>query len=143
MGKIRLSEDDIQMINLFEKITGARPIDTIQEGETLYFLLNKEDMGMAIGKGGSNIQKARNRIGRNIHIIEYSEDYRQFVKNIFHPAEIKEARLSKSSREKNMVITADKRNKRQIIGPRGEKIKLARRLLDRYLDLKDIILQTS
>lgn len=143
MGKIRLGEGDIQTINLLEKLTGARARDTVKEGDTLCFLLNREDMGPAIGKGGCNIEKARVKFGKNIQFIEYSEDYAQFAKNIFRPSEIEEVRISKSSRGKNLVIKTNKKYRKQIIGRGGERIKLARRLLDRYFNLDNIILETA
>jgi N utilization substance protein A len=143
MGKIRLGPDDIQLINLLEKITGARARDVVMEGDKLCFLLGREEMGLAIGKGGCNIEKARVKFGKNILLIEYSEDYCQFVRNIFRPSEIDEVRISKSGRGKNIVIKAEKKYRRQIIGVGGERINLARRLLDRYLGMKDVVIETA
>lgn len=41
------------------------------------------------------------------------------------------------------MIKANKKYKKNIIGFKGEKIKLARKLLDRYFDLKDVIIETN
>jgi len=143
MSKIRLGSEDIQFLNLFEKLTGAKATDMVQTEETICFLVQKEDMGLAIGKKGSNIEKVRSKFGKNIQVIEYSEDYAQFVKNMFQSAEIREVRISEAGKGKNLVVKTSRRDKKNIIGVRGEKIKIARILLDRYLNLKDIIIETT
>jgi len=143
MVKIRISSDEIQFINLFEKLTGAKARDMVEEENAICFLVNKEDMGLAIGKKGVNIEKVRNTLNKKIYIIEYSEDYGQFVRNIFQPAEIKEVRISQSGKGKNVVLKTSRKSKGTIIGPKGEKIKLARKLLERYFNLEDIILETA
>ena len=143
MTKIRITADEIKFMNLFEKITGAKVRDMIQEENTICFLVNKEDMGLAIGKKGSNIEKVRNTLGKSVYVIEYSDEYSTFVKNIFQPSTIKEIRISNSSKGKNVVIKTNKRDRKNIIGYQGEKIKLAKKLLDRYFGLKNIIIETN
>jgi N utilization substance protein A len=143
MSKIRLGSEDIQVINLFEKITKAKAEDLVEHEGTLCFLVRKEDMGMAIGKKGANIEKVRNALGKNVQILEYSDNQEEFIKNIFHPAEIQAVRVSKSGKGDNVVVTTEKKNKKIVIGPGGSRIKLARRLLDRYFNLKDVIIEAK
>lgn len=50
MSKIRLGTDEIQLMNLFERITGAKVKDMVQDEGVICFLVGKEDMGLAIGK---------------------------------------------------------------------------------------------
>jgi len=136
MSKIRLGAEDIQSINLFEKLTGAKARDIVHEGDTICFLVNKEDMGLAIGKKGCNIEKAKTAFGKNIYVIEYAEDLSTLAKNIFYPAEIRNVRLSGDG--KTITITSFRKHRRTIIGPGGERIKLARKLTDRYFGAGDI-----
>ncbi|MFH1126310.1 MAG: NusA-like transcription termination signal-binding factor [Candidatus Altiarchaeota archaeon] len=142
MSRIRLGLDEIQIINLFEKMTGAKAVDIVHDDNYICFLVNKEDMGLAIGKKGSNITKARNKLGKNIHVVEYSDDYGQFIRNIFQPAEIMEVRISSSSKGRNVVVKTTRRDRKIIIGPGGEKINMARKLIDRHFELEDIIIET-
>lgn len=143
MNKIRLGADEIQTINFFEKLTGARARDIVQSENTICFLVDKEDMGLAIGKRGSNIEKVRNKLSKNIHVTEYSEDPIQLAKNIFQDAEIREARISDSGKGKNLVVKTNRKYRKNIIGLQGEKIKLARKLFERYFGLENIIIETA
>jgi len=142
MSKIRLGSDDIQTINLFEKLTGAKARDMVTAENVVCFLVSKEDMGLAIGKKGASIEKVRATLNKKIYVIEYAEDVQQFVRNIFHPADIQEVRLSSSSKGKNVVIKIPRRERKNVIGVGGERIKLARKLIERYFNLKDIILES-
>ncbi|MDD5111407.1 MAG: NusA-like transcription termination signal-binding factor [Candidatus Altiarchaeota archaeon] len=141
MSKIRLGAEDIQSINLFEKLTGAKARDIVHEGESICFLVNKEDMGLAIGKKGSNIEKAKTAFGKTIYIIEYAEDLSNLVKNIFYPAVIQEVQLGGDG--KTVTITTARKHRRTIIGPGGEKIKLARKVIDRHYGAGDIVIETT
>jgi N utilization substance protein A len=142
MSKIRLGSEDIQLINLFEKITGAKAQDMVAEDSVICFLVSKEDMGLAIGKKGASIEKVRSTFNKKIYVMEYAEDYQQFVRNVFHPVDIQEVRLSSSSKGKNVVIKIRKKDRKNVIGAGGERIKLARKLLDRHFGLKDVILES-
>lgn len=143
MNKIRLGADEIQTINFFEKLTRARAKDVIQNGNTICFLVEKVDMGLAIGKKGSNIEKVRSKLGKNIHVTEYSEDPIQLAKNIFQDAEILEARISDSGKGKNLVVKTNRKYRKNIIGPQGEKINLAKKLFERYFGLENILIETG
>ncbi|MBM3308809.1 MAG: NusA-like transcription termination signal-binding factor [Candidatus Altiarchaeales archaeon] len=143
MVRIRIGADEIQFINLFEKLTGAKAQDMIEEENTICFLVSKEDMGLAIGKKGANIEKVRNTFNKNVCVIEYSEDMAEFVRNIFQPSKIREVRPSSSSKGRNIVLKIDRKQRGGIIGSKGEKIKLAKRLLNRHFNMEDIILENA
>ena len=42
-------------------------------------------MGLAIGKGGSNIKYLQNILKRNVEIVEHFDDPAKFLKNILIP----------------------------------------------------------
>ncbi len=132
---MKLSAEEIGYIALFEKITGATAKDCItdEEENKILFVVKKGDMGLAIGKKGANIQRARQAIGKKIEVIEYSEDPVEFVKNIFHPLRVSNVSIS------NNVARVDLDDRDKVaIGRRN--IQKAKMLAERHHNISSIII---
>ncbi|MGC8936000.1 MAG: NusA-like transcription termination signal-binding factor, partial [Candidatus Methanomethylicaceae archaeon] len=67
---MRLTADEMRYIALLENLTGAIAKDCVlePEGNRIIFVIRPGDMGLAIGKNGVNIERARKVIGRNVEI---------------------------------------------------------------------------
>nr|MDQ4012119.1 KH domain-containing protein [Thermoproteota archaeon] len=52
--KIKLTSDELRLMSLFQNVTGAVARDCIVDNrmERVIFVVNKGQMGLAIGKGG-------------------------------------------------------------------------------------------
>ena len=83
-----LNTRDIQLMNAFEAITRARAVDCFEAEDSINFLIHEGDLGKAIGKGGENIAKARQRLGKRIVVFEDSADPREFVRNACAPLKV-------------------------------------------------------
>lgn len=143
MGKIRLKPDEIKYITLFETLTGATIKDCIQEEGAMAFLVKKGDMGLAIGKSGSNIERVKKAIGKGIWIMEFSDDLNEFVKNLFQPIKIKQIRIHDADNEKIVILEINKRDRRMVIGHNGNRIKIAKKLVERHFAIDDIKIKTT
>src|SRR3989344_3685478 len=82
---MKFTQDSINLINLFEKITRARVKDCIIEDKKLIFIVNDQDLSKAIGKDGLNVKKIKNLTKKDIQIIGFSEDIVKFVSNLIYP----------------------------------------------------------
>lgn len=71
MMEVKLTTDGIRYIALFERLTGAIARDCIvdEENDRIIFVIKKGDMGLAIGKSGSNINRVKKSIGKHIEIV--------------------------------------------------------------------------
>lgn len=71
---IKISTDEIKYIGLFESMTGATVKDCIFEDNKnkIVYVVKEGDMGLAIGKNGTNAQKVKETLNKPIDIIEYS-----------------------------------------------------------------------
>ncbi|HDI73187.1 MAG: NusA-like transcription termination signal-binding factor [Candidatus Altiarchaeales archaeon] len=143
MGKIRLKPDEIKYITLFETLTGATIKDCIQEEGVMGFLVKKGDMGLAIGKNGSNIERVKKVIGKGIWITEFSDDLNEFVKNLFQPIKIKHIRIHDTDNEKIVILEINKRDRKMVIGHNGNRIKIAKKLVKRHFAIDDIKIKTT
>ena len=91
MSEFKLTTEGIRYIALFESLTGGMARDCVvdAENERIIFVIKKGDMGAAIGRKGSNINRVKKSVGKQIEIVEYSDDVKEFLENLFQPAAIK------------------------------------------------------
>ena len=59
---IKLSTDQMRLISLFQNVTKATARDCLddEKQDRIIFVVNEGMMGLAIGKGGSNIKSLQN-----------------------------------------------------------------------------------
>jgi len=138
MGKFRLGTEEIKYMTLFETLTGARVKDCVQVQNAMGFLVNEGDMGLAIGKNGSNIGKVRNVIGKSIFVMEFSDSLNEFIRNLFRPIKTKQIRVYKLNNEKIADININKRDRKKAIGQEGVRIKIAKELSKRHYGIDNI-----
>lgn len=129
-----ISNDDIKCISLFESITGATVKDCLFEGEAAAFLVNEKQIGRAIGRGGSNIERVRKSFNKNVYVFEYSPDVAEFVKNLFAPFPVRDINIQDKNNSRTALVKIDSKHRGSAIGRGGEKIKLARALLQRHFE---------
>ncbi|MBI5229284.1 NusA-like transcription termination signal-binding factor [Candidatus Micrarchaeota archaeon] len=128
----KLSNEEIQMINLLELNTGARANDVVLTDGAVVFIVQEGDLGKAIGKKGSNILRLKKILDRGVEVVEDSSNLKQFLKNIFYPVEIKEITTNEADDVKSITLQVDPENKGLAIGRGGEKIERARILVKRH-----------
>ncbi len=139
---IRLSTEEIRYLTLFESITGASVKDCIveEDEDKVIFVVRKGDMGLAIGRGGSNINRAKKLIGKKIEIVEHSDDPVEFIENIFKPIKTKVSIMEKNGK-KIAVVNVDFGNKGLAIGKGGKNINKAKLLVGRHHDIDDVVVR--
>lgn len=143
MSNIKLTADEMRYIALLETLTGAVAKDCVYEPKEnrLIFVIRPGDMGLAIGKNGANIEKAKKFIGKNIELVEYAEDPENFIKNIVSPAKVRAVKITKDPNgNKLMQVTVDPKDKGIAIGKNGRNIVKARLLMKRYFDIDNVII---
>ena len=139
---IKLSADEMRYITLFESMTGARVRDClVREGENkLVFVVGQGDVGLAIGKGGSRIQRVRQMMGKGIEVIEYSDDPIEFIKNAFAPAKVKEVTIVEREGKKVALVGIEASDKGLAVGRRGQNINRVKALALRHHGIHDVSL---
>lgn len=135
---MKLTNDDIKCMTLFQQLTGASARDCVVDKESAVFVVSEGEIGRAIGKGGSAIMRVRDAFKRRIEVVEYADDPERFVRNIFSAVEIKNLKIDETGGSKMVYVTVDPRDRGTAIGRNGEKVKMARMLMQRYfgMDLK-------
>lgn len=108
----------IQYINLFEKITRCDVKDCFFENDKLIFIVSEGQISKAIGKNGVNIKKIADLTKKRLKVVEFSSKLEKFIKSLIAPVkssnvEVKEniVEISVSSRQdKGILIGRDRSN---------------------------------
>ncbi|MHC1570308.1 MAG: NusA-like transcription termination signal-binding factor [Methermicoccaceae archaeon] len=143
MGEIRLTEDEMGHISLFEELTGAHAVDCLVDDEVdrVVFVVKDGEMGLAIGRGGENIHKVRDALGKRIELVEFSEDAEQFVKNLLKPATVEGVEVVEKEERRIAYVEVKSDEKGLAIGKGGKNVQKARTLLQRHYDVDNVVIE--
>lgn len=119
-------------------LTRSTAVDCVidEKFDRVIYVIRPGDMGLAIGKRGENIRTLQKVLGKKVEMVEYSDDLRPFIRNIFKPAEIADIRVREDTGRVDVYV--QRRNELGIaIGKGGVNIEKARILVKRFFQ-KDI-----
>src|ERR671914_162824 len=141
--KIKLTSDELRLMSLFQSITSATARDCIldERMDRVIFVVNKGQMGLAIGKGGSTIKQLQNMVAKKIELVEFSDDAAEFIRNMLNADMINDVRISeRGDGTKQAVVTVDPRKKGAVVGREGRNAEKARLLAKRYFQISNVLI---
>lgn len=141
--KIKLTSDELRLIALFQSITSATARDCIVDDkmERVIFIVNKGQMGLAIGKGGATIRQLQNVVAKKVELVEYSDDPSEFIRNILNSDMINEVKMNERvDGTKQAVVIVDARKKGVVVGREGRNAEKARLLAKRYFQISNVLI---
>ena len=137
-SRIKLSMEEMRLIALFENITGATANDCIIDSDRVIFIAKAGEMGLAIGKGGKNINALRKMTGKPIEVVEFADTVEGLVKSCLAPAKVKEVRITERPDRKIVVVEVEPKDKALAIGKNGRTIDKTRMLAKRYYQVDHV-----
>ena len=143
MTEIKLTSDELRLMSLFQSITSATARDCIVDDkmDRVIFVVNKGQMGLAIGKGGSTIKQLQNMVAKKIELVEFSDDPAEFIRNMLNADMINDVRISeRGDGAKQAVVTVDPRKKGAVVGREGRNAEKARLLAKRYFQISNVLI---
>ena len=145
-NKIKLTSEELGLMSLFQNISGATARDCVIDSkiERVIFVVNRGEMGLAIGKSGETIKKVQKAIGKQVEVVEWSDDAKQFVLNSLNPQFVNEIRLSeKPDGSKALTVVVNENKKGALLGKGGRNAEKARLLARRYFSIETIHIVSS
>lgn len=122
---------------MLERIAGVQVKDSFmdEEEETIYFIVAPGELGKAIGKGGMNIKRLSEELGKRIRITEYRDNVLEFVRGFIYPENVAEV-----MQEGNDILIKDesRKTKSLLIGRGGKNIKLLNRAVKRFFSINEV-----
>jgi len=141
--KIKLTSDELRLISLFQSVTSATARDCIvdEKMERVIFIVNKGQMGLAIGKGGTTIRQLQNVVSKKVELVEYSDDPSEFIRNILNSDMINEVKMNERvDGTKQAIVIVDAKKKGVVVGREGRNAEKARLLAKRYFQIANVLI---
>jgi len=139
MAEITFTGETIQYVSLFQDLTRTTVVDCVDVPDRLIFVVKEGDIARAIGKGGEHVATLRRRMNKEIHVVEYSEDPKAFVANVFRSYDVKDVAIE--TRENGVVhatVTVDPAKKGRAIGKAGKNLRVFRDLIARHHPIQSV-----
>lgn len=138
MSELKLDGNAIRTISLFESMTDTHVKDFVEIVDKVIFVVEKGEGSKAIGKGGDTVTRVRDKLRKNVQIIEFSDDVERFISNIFHAYGVKKIEFEMRGTVKHATVTVDPAEKGKAIGKEGRNLKIARDIVARHFDVKSM-----
>jgi N utilization substance protein A len=133
-------------MSLFQSVTSVTARDCVVDDkmDRVIFVINKNQMGLAIGKGGATIKQLQNVVARKVELVEYSDDVSEFIGNILNSSMINEIRIDeRSDGTRQALVVVDAKKKGIVVGREGRNAEKARLLARRYFQISNIFIINS
>ncbi|MDA4111474.1 MAG: NusA-like transcription termination signal-binding factor [Thaumarchaeota archaeon] len=143
--KIKLTSEELGLMSVFQNISHANARDCVIDTKVgrVIFVVTKGEMGLAIGKAGETIKKVQKAIGKQVELVEWSDDAKQFIMNSLNPQYITEIRMTeKADGSMSATVVVDEKKKGAILGKGGRNAEKARLLAKRYYSVETIQIVT-
>jgi len=138
MSEIVLSNETVQYINLASKYTGAGIKDCVVEDDRVVFIVEKGQLGIAIGSKAKNLEKLRMLFKKIVKFVEFDEDKTRFVANLCKPYNITKVTFEENDGTSVARIEVNPRDKSKLIGKGGRNINMIRKMAQRHHQIKDV-----
>ncbi len=136
--EISFTGEMLGYIKIFEKITKTQVKDCLETPEKIIFIVMPHQGSKAIGKGGVTATKLRELLKKNVQIIEFSEDPKIFLRNIFWPYGVQDVEIEDRGKIIHATVTVKPENKARAIGKNGANLDLARRIVNRHFEINSV-----
>ena len=132
MTKIKIDTEGFRVLSIFERVTKVNPKDCLIADDSIYFLVDPDKVGLAIGKSGANVKKASQILNKEVRIFEYSSDPSILLKNFIPTAENVEVSGT------TVKFTIPQRSRFIVIGKAGKNINMIKEFMERHCGITDL-----
>lgn len=141
MVEIKLDMETMRLFTLFEAITRSTLKDVYtEEGDDgrIVFVADEGNLGRAIGKGGQNLKRLRESLGKEVVLVGFAADREAFLKNVFHRFKVESVEWEDRNGDIIAHVKVPAEEKGKAIGKGGRNIQLARLLMKRHHQVADV-----
>ena len=146
MPEIKLGSNQLGLISIFQNMSGATVRDCIvdEKLDRIIFVINKGQMGLAIGKKGATIQNIERVVKKAVEVVEWSDDPAEMIRNALDPRFVGEVRITdRLDGTKGAAVVVDPRKKGAVLGRGGRNAEKARLIAKKYFDITNLQIITT
>lgn len=96
-----------------------------------------------IGRGGTTIRRLRDHFQKQIDVIEYSDQIKEYAANTLTPAKIDNVEILEKAGQKTVVVTVNPKERGKAIGKNGRNLQRSRLLMKRHFGVNNVVIQSS
>ncbi|MEM1508880.1 MAG: NusA-like transcription termination signal-binding factor [Thermofilaceae archaeon] len=144
MAGVKLTENELQHISIFEAITQVEALDCIldEDDNRVIFVVRKGTAGKAIGSNGTNVRTLRQVLRREIDIVEKGETLEELVSSALFPAAIRSIEVKKDNNGRSSILVEVPFDQKGLaIGKGGRNVRRAKLLIKRYFGIDNLVLK--
>ena len=132
---MKLDNDTIELINLFEKITNSHVKDCFNNNGIIVFVVKNGEARNAIGIKGRNVNKIEYMIKKKIKIVEYNDDVVKFVRSFLFPIKPSDIKFENDIIE---IKADDMKDRGILIGRDRKNLINLKEVVGKYFKVSDI-----
>jgi N utilization substance protein A len=132
---VKLGTQTIRTIAAFEKMTKVHARDCLIMEDSIYFLVDPERIGIAIGKNGSNIREVSRAFGKQVRLFAYHESPEEMLRSMVPTAK------SIDMGKENISLSVPLSDRVTVIGKNGRNIKAIKEIMSRHFAIKNVKLR--
>ena len=138
---IKLTSEELGLMTLFQDISRATALDCVIDSTIprIIFVVKKGEMGLAIGRSGETVKKIQRVVGKQVDLVEWSDDPKQFLMNSLNPPLVSEVRMSEhSDGSRTAIVVVERKKIGALLGFGGRNAERARLLARRHFSIETI-----
>jgi len=132
MMSVKLGTDSIRNIAAFENITQIHAHDCLITEDCVYFLVDPDKVGLAIGRNGVVIRELRKVFGKTVKVFGHYPNPELFIRNTFQNVKTIDVNNGR------ITVTIPDEDRVSAIGRNGRNIKAIREIMERHFSIKDL-----
>ena len=139
----RIDLEELRYMSLLQDLTGAMVYRAIvdSDGNRIFYLVDKGDMGKAIGKDGRVAKTLSKILNKEVEIIEYAQDLETMVRNLFPGVTILRVDVVDKKDGKVVYVKVRDDEKGKAIGRDGRMVKRARAVLNKLFNVDKVVIR--
>lgn len=113
-------------------------LDMVEEDDKLTFIVEKGQLGLALGKGARNLQTLKNVLNKEVKVLEYDDDIERFLRNLFKPHTLETVTLETEEDGIFARVTVKPEDKGKAIGKGGRNVNVVRQIARRHHNIVEL-----
>jgi N utilization substance protein A len=141
VSDVKYTIEDLNFMKLFQAVSGIYPRDILQDQKfnRTIIVVDKGSMGASIGKSGQNIIYIKKVTGKDVVVVEYSDNMQDFIKGLIgQNVSFNISESTNSTGVKQVTISVSPESKGLVFGIKGQNIEKIKLLLKRYFNVAQV-----
>jgi NusA family KH domain protein, archaeal len=139
----RIGLEELRYISLLQDLTGAMVYRALEDDNDnrIIYLVDKNDVGKAIGKDGRNVKMLSKMLNKNVEIVEYANEIDNMVSNLLTGVTVLKVEVTERDGLKTVYVKVKDDEKGKAIGKDGRNVRRARLVLNRLFNVDRVVIR--